>query len=72
MRAFLAALLNQAVLKVRVKDFFGMTTCSTTSYLCHALPWHDHDDAPDAESAAVGTPRDWSKTDGEQTCAVNS
>lgn len=37
MRAFLAALLNQAVLKARVKSFFGMPQCSTTSYLCHFL-----------------------------------
>ena len=37
MRAFLAALLNQAVLKARVKGFFGMAKCSTKSYFCHFL-----------------------------------
>ena len=37
MRAFLAALLNQAVLKARVKGFFSTAQCSTKSYLCHVL-----------------------------------
>ena len=31
-RAFLAALLNQAALKARVKGFFRMPQCSTQSY----------------------------------------
>jgi hypothetical protein len=38
MRAFLAALLNQAVLKARVGGFLGMAKCSTWSYLYHAIP----------------------------------
>jgi len=37
MRAFLAALLNQAVLKARVKGFFSMLKCSTKCYLCRVL-----------------------------------
>lgn len=35
MCAFLAALLNQAVLKARVKGLLDMAKCSTKSYFCH-------------------------------------
>ena len=35
MRAFLAALLNQAVLKARVAGFLDLVKCSTWSHLRH-------------------------------------